>query len=328
MGSKQENTAENVLTALASRSQKGLRLARRTMLAEEIKGKSILEALEMYFLNWANFIHPGLFSLACEASGGDPDHALESQAAMSMLAAAFDLHDDVIDRSKTKQGKPTVLEKFGRETAILLGDAFLVRGFTLFSESIENRSKKERRKIMCILRESLFELGNAHSLELGLRGRMDITPEEYEPILSMKAASLEADARIGGIIGGGRDDEVESLAKYGKIVGILATLREEFVDILDFKELRQRMKREYLPIPIQYAFRNKTERESILDVLTSQPARKKDLDGIILQSDGVLQLREKMETLATEADHQLDRLRESEAKHLLKRLLFAVMEKI
>jgi geranylgeranyl pyrophosphate synthase len=247
---------------------------------------------------------------------------------MSMLAAAFDLHDDIIDRSKTKQGKPTVLGKFGRETAILLGDAFLVRGFTLFSESVENRSKEERRRIMCILRESLFELGNAHSLELGLRGRMDITPEEYEPILSMKAASLEADARIGGIIGGGRDDDVESLAEYGKIVGILATLREEFVDILDFKELRQRMKREYLPIPIQYAFRNKTERESILDVLNSQPARKKDLVRIILQSDGVLQLRKKMETLANEADHQLDRLKESEAKHLLKRLLFAVMEEI
>ena len=60
---------------------------------------------------------------------------------------------------------------------------------------------------------------------------MDVVPEEYMRILEMKAASIEADMRIGAIAAGGRNADIEALTKYGRIVGILGTLREEFVDL-------------------------------------------------------------------------------------------------
>lgn len=328
---EEEKTAKSMLSVLRSRSQKGLKLAKKAILAERIEGKSTREALETYFSNWTNFIHPGLFSLACEASGGNPDAAVSVQAAISMLAAAFDLHDDIIDNSVTKQGRPTVLGRFGRGTAVLLGDAFLVRGFTLLSESLEDRSQDKRKRTLRVLRESLFKLGNAHSLELSLKRRTDIAPEEYKPILEMKAASLEADMRVGAIIGGGRNREVESLAEFGRMVGILVTLREEFVDVFDFKELKQRMKWEYLPIPVQYVFQNKVEKEAILNILSSKRAKKEEAEkvvGMILRSDGIRELKDYMRTLVNEAISQLREVRESEAKLLLTKLAIATLEDI
>ncbi|MGB8779389.1 MAG: polyprenyl synthetase family protein [Candidatus Bathyarchaeia archaeon] len=68
--------------------------------------------------------------MACEAIGADPDSVLPVQAAITMMAAAFDIHDDFIDESKAKHGVLTVFGKFGKNVALLLGEAFLTEGFT------------------------------------------------------------------------------------------------------------------------------------------------------------------------------------------------------
>ncbi len=52
--------------------------------------------------------------------------------------------------------------------------------------------------------------------------------------MRMKAASVEADMRIDAIVGGGNEKEIEALTKYGRILGMLATLREEFIDVFDY----------------------------------------------------------------------------------------------
>ena len=56
-----------------------------------------------------------------------------------------------------------------------------------------------------------------------LKGRFDVAPEECLRVLSMKAASFEADMSLGAIIGGGTIKEIAVLARYGRILGILAT---------------------------------------------------------------------------------------------------------
>ena len=99
----------------------------------------------------------------------------------------------------------------------------------------------------------LFEVGNAHALEVGLKERKNITPSDYLKITEMKAASIEADMHFGALFGGGKDTEVEVLAKIGRILGILATLRGDLVDVFDIEELRQRISVQDLPLPLIFA---------------------------------------------------------------------------
>jgi geranylgeranyl pyrophosphate synthase len=326
---KHKKTSEMIVEALKKRSKKSLEFAKKAILTENIEYKKLRAALEYYILNWTDFTHSGLFSIACEAVSGSPDKAVQVQAAISMMAAAFDIHDDIIDKSNFKHGKSTVFGKFGEDIAILLGNAFLVKGFTLLGKSITELPQNKMKEIFETLKRSLFELGNAHALELNLKGRVDISPEEYLQILEMKAASVEADMRIGAIIGGGTNSEVEALTRYGRILGILATLREEFIDAFEIEELSHRMHNECLPIPVLYAVQDKDSKERILKLLAKKQVTGKDVDeilDIVFEAKAVRKLKKMMKDLVEETIHLVSEIKHKQLKALLMNFTASTLE--
>ena len=219
-----------------------------------------------------------------------------------MIAAAFDIYDDIIDKSTLKHGTPTVFGKFGEEIALLLGDAFLIEGFTLYGKSLEELHQ-EKANVFETIKQSLYEFGNAHALELSLKKRADAPPEEYLKIVKMKAASIEGDMRIGAIIGGGTRKEVEALARYGRILGTVAMLREEFIDVFDTEELNQRVSSEYLPIPVLYAMQD-TESKKKIEKLLAKEITNRDVGVLVdavFKAKNVGKLKEYMEELVGEA---------------------------
>jgi len=328
---KHGKKSELLLRMLKERSRKSLEFAKESILAEKIDSDKTRQAFEYYTSNWKIFIHPGLFSIACEAVGGNPKDIVPIQAAMSMLAAAFDIHDDIIDNSKTKQGQLTVLGKFGRSMTLLLGDAFLVEGFTLFHESSERVSREKRKSILRTLQRSFFELGNAHAIELDLKRKNNVAPDEYMQVLKMKAASIEADMQVGAVIGGGSDSEVEALTKYGRKIGILSTLREEFADMYDLEELQQRIKNEYFPIPMLYAFQNETARRNAQHITSQRHMNSKDLEKMThtaFQTKEIKSLRDSMKELIVEAIKDISLLNDSTPKLQLRQFASVMLADI
>ena len=330
MSSEKETERPNrFVEILKKRSEKGLEFARRSILSENIESELAKDALEYYTSNWEIFVHPGLFSLACEAVRGNPDDAVSFQAALSMLTASFDIHDDFIDGSRKKQGKLTVFGKFGKGLTVLLGDAFLIKGFTLLFELNGKMPQDRMKRVVETLGTLLFKLGSAHALEQSLKGRFDITMEEYTKVLELKASSVEADMRIGAIIGGGSLKEAESLAKYGKNLGMLMTLREEFVDVFEPGELYQRMKNEYLPIPVLCAFQNSKAKKIILEILSQNSGAEQQFEKICdvtFKTKEVVELRNYLKRTANEAVGFISTLKESPIKLLLTNMALAMLE--
>lgn len=326
---KHKKASEMLLENLKKRSKKGLEFARRTILTEKIECEKIREALEYYTSNWEIFTHLGLFSIACEAVGGNPDKAVEIQAVIAMIVAALDVHDDVIDKSDTKHGRPTVFGKFGQDMALLLGNAFLVSGFTLLNRSTAKFPTEKRGEIFQTLKKSLFELGVAHALELNLKERIDVVAEEYMQILNMKATSVEADMRIGAIIGGGTNSEVQVLTRYGRILGILATLREEFIDIFEIEELSQRIQHEYVPIPVLFAMHDKDSEKRIRKLLARKHVTNKDVDellDIVFEAKSVRELKKMMNYLIDESTHLIRRVKNAKVRKTLEKLAVSALE--
>jgi geranylgeranyl pyrophosphate synthase len=130
-----ETKSQTLVKDFKRRSKECQEYVRSTFLSEEIGHKELRKALEYYFSYWNDFTHPGLFSIAFEAAGGKPENLVKPQAAMAMIAAAFDIHDDIIDKSKRKHDHVTIFGKFGPDISILLGDAFLTKGLTLLGVS-------------------------------------------------------------------------------------------------------------------------------------------------------------------------------------------------
>jgi len=330
MGTKKSQKKSGMLVEeLKRRSSKALELARKTILAEKTECGKVLEALEYYTSHWNDFTHPGFFSVACEAVGADPDSVLPVEAAITMMAAAFDIHDDLIDKSKAKHGVPTVFGKFGKDIALLLGDAFLIEGFTLFDESIAELPRGKMKEALETFKMALFELGNAHALELDMKLRGEVLPDAYMRVLEMKASSIEADMRIGALVGGGTKEEIETLAEFGRILGMLATLREEFIDVFEVEELENRVHSECLPIPILYAMEDRESGRKIEKLLAKQGMTSKDIDrlvDIVFKSKSVIRLKKKMQDLVAQSFHLVSEIHNENSTKLLRNLAECALE--
>ena len=298
-----ENT-KSLMTDLALRGNKGLEYAKSSMNNVRIDYPKLRQALEYYIANWYDFTHSGLFSLACEAAGGNPNDSVPIQASIAMVAAAFDLHDDILDQSETKHNQPTVYGKYGQELTLLLGNAFLMQGFTLLVKSAAEIAPNKIQKSIDILKTNLFEVGNAHALELGLKGKATGKPEEYLDFVKKKAASIEADMSLGAIFGGATKEQIEAIGQYGRILGILTTLREEFIDVFETEELLQKVNINRLPIPIIIAMQNSNTKEQINEILAKPKMTKKDAEKLIdsvFETESVKKLKKEMEDFSTQA---------------------------
>jgi geranylgeranyl diphosphate synthase type I len=298
-----ENT-KILMADIAVRGMKGLEFAKRSMNNEKMDYPKLREALDHYTANWHDFTHAGLFSLSCEAVGGKPDDSVAIQASIAMVAAAFDLHDDIIDQSETKHGQPTVYGKYGQELTLLLGNAFLIQGFTLLIKSIAEATPSKMEKSIDVLKTNLFEVGNAHALELGLKGNVTAKSEGYLDFVRKKAASIEADMSLGAIFGGGTEDQIKMLGQYGRILGILTTLREEFVDVFEVEELRQKMRIDRLPIPIIIAMQNAKTKKEVDEILAKRKISKNDTEKLVktvFQTKSVKSLKKEMEDISSQA---------------------------
>ncbi len=280
---KQENVIEQVQKLFKERGSKALEEARKTILQEKVECKEVREALT-YFMQeyWRDLARPTLLSIACEAVGGDPDITTPIAVPMILISGAIDIHDDIIDQSKVKGSRPTVLGKFGKDIALLVGDALLFKGLTLLHEAVEKGVPAEKLSVIIgILKNMFFELGDAEALELRFRGRLDITPEEYLNVVTKKAADVESYTRISAILGGGSEEEIDALGKYGRILGMLAILSDDLMDMIDFEEAKHRIKKECLPLPILFTLQNPEIKPKINTILLKETITKKDAETIL-----------------------------------------------
>jgi len=324
-----EKLMGKVLEIFRERSTKPLDLARKEILEMNIESQKAREALKYYTKNWDDITHPGILSIACEAVGGNPVDAIPIQVVMLLLAAAIDIHDDIIDQSKIKNGKPTIFGKFGKDMALLVGDALLMKSFTLLYKCEEKFPQKTVSALFDTIENTLFEMGNAHLLEIHFKGRLDVIPDEYLKVIEKKAANVEAQTRIGAIIGKSTKNEIEALGKYGRILGILITLREEFIDVFEPEELHNRMKNECLPLPILYAFQNPQVKKKILKKLAKGKISENTADEIVeivLSSKEVQKLKGIMQKISEEALDIVYQSPELYIKPMLTLLLRATLE--
>lgn len=319
-----------VVKDLKERSREGLELAKHLILAEKIENSILQEALAYYVDNWHEYTHPGLFMMAFEAVGGDKRRGLQAQAAIAMFTAAFDLHDDIIDKSAEKHNVQTIYGKFGYGITLLLGNAFLIEGFKLFGNSVVVTLPKERqKKAFNALQLLLYEVGDAHVSEINSKENKEISTEEYLKTTELKAASLEADMYFGALLGGADEEVVESIARIGRILGILVTLREDIIDVFDIGELRQRIKVQDLPLPLLLAAKNPEIKERISVIISKRNLTETDVADLVdltMKSPSAVELKNRMQHLIVEGLDLSSKLPQRKSINKLQNLLKFMLE--
>lgn len=246
-------------------------------------------------------IFPALIDLSCEAVGGNPEKTKSMGAAMLLITASGDIHDDIIDKSTSKFGKQTVLGRYGKEITLLAGDVLLTQGLSMLQKNSEYLSAEQRMNIFNLITESMFELTAAEAAEIRLWKKRNLTPEECFEVIRHKGGVAELHCMIGGIMGNASEKTLVDVKKYGRLIGILSTMKDEFIDLQSFSELKNRITNEMPPYPIVAAFQNKSLKKQILPIIISQNFSKKDLPSVIesiLSSVEVRKLKTQLKELA------------------------------
>ena len=267
---------------LEKEGQRGWTLAQKTMLKEDTKIKELHEAMHHIMLvSPADYFRPALLSLCSKAVGGTSDITLPSGASLVLFARAIGIHDDIIDQSRTKDNRTTVLGKFGKDVALILTDILLFKGFTLLRKSLELGVPKEKIvAILDVIEKVWFEQSEGGILEIQARGQSTVAPHECLTKIEMIASEMEAIARIGGILGGGSAQKVDLLGKYGRLLCTASILRNELIDMLDLPTLKHRIRKESLPLPLVYAIQKPEYKPKLVQLISRKRLTKEALQEI------------------------------------------------
>ena len=289
---------------------RALEMARKAVLVEKLQSQKAQQALT-YFMTeyWHDTARPSLMALACKAVGGDPELTQPIAIPLILISGAIDIHDDIIDQSRSKDGRPTVYGKYGKEIALLVGDALLFKGLVMLNEtSVIGIQAEKMSRILDIIKSMFFELGDAEALELEFRGRLDISPRKYLRVVRMKAADVEAHTRVSAILCNASNREIKALSEYGRLLGMMIILRDDLIDLMMPEECQNRIKAEALPLPLLYGLRDPIHGCRLRSMLQGHAVGNKQAQNVLetLQNSQAIKQYEKlMEKIAATATSKL-----------------------
>jgi geranylgeranyl diphosphate synthase type II len=283
-----------VLKILEAQGGQSLLQARERLVAIKLENANARKGLEMYAENWIDTIHPSILSLSAEAVSESVSSVSDLQVMFLLMTAAMDIHDDVLDKSLSKNGKETLYGKFGEDLAILVGDALLMESLMMLPSFRDTMNSESFSRLLYAVKSTLLQVGNAHLIELQLKKKADVTPQDILDLIEKKAAIFEGLAEIGAIAGKGSTDQTNVLKATAKTFGYLVMLREEFIDMFEPDELYSRLKNEYPPLPILCAI----EDPSVKKYMTSMESGEitedstQELINLVYKNRNVIELKQ------------------------------------
>jgi len=177
-----------------------------------------------YALNGGKRIRPIILLLASECVGEIDDNTFAAACAIEFLHTESVIHDDIIDNETLRRQKDPFHIKYGYNTSVLTGD--FVLGLILNIASRINNPRVTKN-----LATTAMMMSEGEVLEGRLETSEDVTFDDYIKVIEYKTAiAFETATRLGAIISGGTEKEIEALADYGKNIGIAYQIRDDLHD--------------------------------------------------------------------------------------------------
>ena len=179
----------------------------------------------------------------------DPLRAAELAAAVELLHNATLIHDDYVDESTHRRGRPTVAAQEGAERAIAVGDYYFAKATRLVAE-MGNPA------ITAAIAEALEAICASQIDDVALRGAYPGDRESYLRVVRGKTASLFAAAcASGALLSDAPPEVVGALRRFGDLLGTAFQMADDMVDFSPSsgKPLGLDIRQRVLSLPLIYA---------------------------------------------------------------------------
>ena len=169
-------------------------------------------------------LRPMLTLAAARMCGYDGPYHVHLAATVEFIHTATLLHDDVVDESGQRRGRPTANLLWDNKSSVLVGDYLFSRSFQLMTEtgSLE---------VLRILSNASATIAEGEVLQLTAAQDLATTEAIYLQVVRGKTAALFAAAtEVGGVIAGVDKDKVQALNAYGDALGISFQIVDDLLD--------------------------------------------------------------------------------------------------
>lgn len=173
-------------------------------------------------------LRPSLALMAADAFGNAAERAERAAVGLEIFHNFTLLHDDVMDQSEMRRGRPSVHAKWDVNTAILSGDTML----TLATRCVSDVDDSILRRVLDTFNEMALRVYEGQRLDMDFEKSDRVGLEDYIRMISDKTgALLGAAAKIGALIGGASDEDAEHMAEYGVMLGLAFQIQDDWLDV-------------------------------------------------------------------------------------------------
>ncbi len=221
-------TTRSAYAAAMERLSEDLALVEGAMREQLSSASEVLSALGDHVLaSGGKRMRPALLLLAAELCGYTGPRRIHVAAAVELLHTATLLHDDVVDLSELRRGRPSANALWGNRRAVLVGDYFYARASSLIVEDGDL-------DILWIFADTIRSMAEGELLQLQRSFDPSVTESHYFQVIERKSAVLlSAACESGSILGGVTRAERRRLAEYGREIGLAFQLRDDALDYED-----------------------------------------------------------------------------------------------
>ncbi|AXI56189.1 Octaprenyl diphosphate synthase (plasmid) [Pseudoseohaeicola sp. NH-UV-7] len=192
----------------------------------------------------------------------DGPYHIHLAATVEFIHTATLLHDDVVDESAQRRGRPTANLLWDNQSSVLVGDYLFARSFQLMVETGSLR-------VLDILANAAATIAEGEVLQLTAAQNLATSEDVYLKVVRGKTAALfSAATEVGGVIANAPEDQIKALFEYGDALGIAFQIVDDLLDYQgdtgatgknigdDFRERKLT-----LPVIKAVALADQTERE-------------------------------------------------------------------
>ncbi|MFT6675450.1 MAG: octaprenyl-diphosphate synthase [Sulfitobacter sp.] len=237
-------------------------------------------------------LRPMMTLAAARMCGYDGPYHVHLAATVEFIHTATLLHDDVVDESAQRRGRPTANLLWDNQSSVLVGDYLFARSFQLMTEP-------GSMPVMRILSNAAATIAEGEVLQLTAAQNLSTDENIYLQVVRGKTAALfSAAMEVGGVIADAKDTHVQALYDYGDALGIAFQIVD---DLLDYqgqsettgKNIGDDFRERKLTLPVIKAVAKADAEERAFWVRTIEKGRQEDGD-----LDHALMLLAKHDTLA------------------------------
>ncbi|MBQ9311339.1 MAG: polyprenyl synthetase family protein [Bacteroidales bacterium] len=155
------------------------------------------------------------------------NEVLEPARALEVFHTFTLLHDDIMDRSPLRRGKPTVWKKWDEDTAILSGDVMQIDAY----KRIATAPSDKLEAVLELFSKTAAEVCEGQQYDMEFERVPQVSMEEYCKMIGLKTAVLLAcSAKMGALLAGASEKDSEAMYRYGYELGMAFQVADDYLD--------------------------------------------------------------------------------------------------